>query len=138
MRPSCPMPIRSDPKTWKDKRHILGLQGEGAAIHYLKSTGWRVLDHRFRMGRVEVDVVARKGAVTSFIEVKTRRGLGFGSPFEAVTWSKRREIGRVAQAWIDRHGHRGDIYRFDVIGVVFVGGVLTDLRHLEDAFRLTR
>lgn len=132
------MPIRSDPRTWSDKRQILGLQGEAAAIHYLKSNGWKILDHRFRMGRLEVDVVARKGPITAFVEVKTRRGVGFGSPFEAVTWGKRREIGRVARAWVDRHGRPGDVFRFDVIGVVFIAGVLTDLRHVEDAFRLAR
>jgi putative endonuclease len=132
------VPIRSDPKTWRDKRHLLGLQGEAAAINHLKSNGWRILDHRFKMGRLEVDVVARKGAVTAFVEVKTRRGVGFGSPFEAVRWGKRREIGRVAQAWVDRHGRPGDTYRFDVVGVVFRGGVMTELTHMEDAFRLAR
>ena len=90
------------------------------------------------MGRLEVDLVVRKEAMVAFVEVKTRRGRGFGSPFEAVTWGKRREIGRVAQAWVDRHGKPNDTYRFDVIGVVFVAGVLKDLQHVEDAFRLPR
>lgn len=132
------MPVRSDPKEWGDQRQVLGLEGEDAAIRKLRSNGWRILDHRFRMGRLEIDVIARKGPIVAFIEVKTRRGSGFGSPFEAVTWGKRREIGRVAQAWVDRHGRPGDIYRFDVVGVVSRAGVVTDLVHMEDAFRLAR
>ena len=132
------MPIRSDPRKWRDKRQILGLQGEAAAIRFLKGNGWRVLEHRFRMGRLEVDLVVRRGPMVAFVEVKTRRGSGFGSPFEAVTWGKRREIARVAQAWLDRHGRPGDTYRFDVVGVEFRGGVITDLTHMEDAFRPVR
>jgi putative endonuclease len=97
-----------------------------------------VLEHRFRIGRIEVDLVIRKGPIVAFVEVKTRRGPGFGSPFEAVTWNKRREISRVAQAWVDRNGRPGDTYRFDVVGVICRAGVVTSVEHLEDAFRLVR
>ena len=90
------------------------------------------------MGRLEVDLVVRKGTVVAFVEVKTRRGRAFGTPFEAVTWGKRREIGRVAQAWMDRHGRPEDTYRFDVIGIVFLAGVMSELVHVADAFRLAR
>ncbi|MSR05549.1 MAG: YraN family protein [Gemmatimonadetes bacterium] len=116
----------------------MGLQGEAAAIRFLRDNGWQVLDHRFRLGRFEVDLVVRKGALVAFVEVKTRSGKGFGTPFEAVTWSKRREIGRVAQAWVDRHGRPEDTYRFDVIGVVFRCGVISGLEHMQDAFRMAR
>jgi putative endonuclease len=131
------VPLRSDPATWTDRRQLLGLEGEAAALRHLRAGGWAILQHRFRMGRLEIDLVARKGAVVAFIEVKTRRGRRFGSPFEAVTWHKRREIGRVAQAWIDRYGGPGDTYRFDVIGVVRTPRGRT-VQHLENAFRLDR
>lgn len=92
-------------------------------------------DHRYRLGRLEVDVVARRGSVVAFVEVKTRRGAAFGGPFEAVGWRKQREMVRVARAWIDRHGRPGDVYRFDVIGVKLDrrGGI--EVEHREDAFR---
>jgi len=81
-----------------------------------------------------VDVIARRGRVVAFIEVKTRGSAGFGSPLEAVTWTKRREIVRVARAWMDRYGQPSDVYRFDVIGIRLTAGT-PELEHVEDAFR---
>ena len=122
--------LRSDPKTWTDERHRDGLAGEEQAIAYLKTKGWHVVAHRFRVGRAEIDLVARRGRLVAFVEVKVRRGEGFGKPFEAVTGQKRREMVKVARGWIDRHGQLGDIYRFDCIGLQN-----NQLEHLEDAFR---
>lgn len=122
--------VRSDPADWTDPRHLRGLAGEEQAIRYLQSRGWDVVAHRFRVGRVELDIVARRGHLVAFIEVKTRRGEGFGSPFEAVSGAKRREMVKAARVWVDRFGKPSDVYRFDCIG-------LRDnkLEHMEDAFR---
>lgn len=128
------MPIKTDPKTWKDPRHRRGLAGERAAIRFLKARGWRIVAHRFRMGRVEIDLVARRGPLVAFVEVKTRRGEAFGSPLEAVGWVKQRELHRAARAWVDRFGRLGDVYRFDVIGVTATP-CRTKIEHVEDAFR---
>ena len=128
-------PIRSDPSTWRDPRHRRGLAGEKEAIAYLKSQGWTVMDHRFTMGRLEVDIIARRGALVAFVEVKTRRGTAFGSPLEAVTWAKRREIVRVARAWVDRYGKPHDVFRFDVIAVHASRSGADRIEHVEDAFR---
>jgi putative endonuclease len=126
--------VKSDPRTWTDPRHRRGLAGERYARRYLEANGWRVLDHRFRLGRLEIDLIARRDGVVAFVEVKTRRSAAFGTPLHAVGWSKQRELVRVAQAWVDRHGKPGDTYRFDVLGVEVVGGrpVVTQV---EDAFR---
>lgn len=129
------MPVESDPKGWSDPRHRRGLAGEEEAKRYLISRGWRIVAHRFRMGRLEVDLIARQGSVVAFVEVKARRGTGFGSPAEAVTWAKRREIVRVARAWMDRFGRPSDVYRFDVIGIRQDRPAPYRIEHLEDAFR---
>jgi putative endonuclease len=122
--------LRTDPADWSDERHKAGLAAEQAAMRYLASRGWQVIAHRFRAGRVELDLVARRGALVVFVEVKARRGPAFGSPFEAVTGAKRRELVRAARVWIDRHGQPRDVYRFDCIGILD-----GQLEHLEDAFR---
>ena len=122
--------LRSDPADWTDDRHKHGLAAEEQAVRYLASRGWLVLAHRWRVGRIEVDIIARRGVLVAFIEVKARRGTSFGSPFEAITGAKRRELVRAARAWVDRFGAPSDIYRFDCIGIT--EGVL---EHLEDAFR---
>lgn len=126
--------IKSDPATWSDERHRRGLAGEQTAIEFLERRGWRILAHRFRLGRIEVDLIARKENVVAFVEVKTRRSRAFGSPFEAVTWAKKREIIRVAEAWRRRSGRLTDIFRFDVIGVT-AGREGMRVEHVEDAFR---
>ncbi len=131
---NCVVPIRSDPREWKDPRHRRGLRGEEIAKRYLMSLGWVVLAHRFRMGRLEIDLVVRKGTLVAFVEVKTRRSTAFGSPLEAVRWGKKREIVRVAQAWIDRHGRPDDVYRFDVIGVTLSPTAPSGIEHVENAF----
>jgi putative endonuclease len=122
--------IHSNPDDWTDDRHKRGLAGEAQAIRFLQSRGWEVVAHRFRVGRIELDLVARRGHLVAFIEVKARRGAAFGSPFEAVTGGKRRDIVKAARVWMDRYGQQGDVYRFDCIGIVD-----NELEHLEDAFR---
>ena len=127
------MPIKSNPDTWTDPRQKCGLEGEYLAIRYLQRHRWRVLAHRFRMGRLEVDLIARRRNVVAFIEVKTRRSLKFGDPIQAVSAHKQREIARVASAWVDRHQDVDVTYRFDVIGVTLGMGE-PDIRHVENAF----
>ena len=122
--------LRSDPQEWTDERQRQGLAGEQQAIRYLASRGWVVLAHRFRVGRLEIDLIARRGRLVTFVEVKARRSDAFGSPLEAVTGAKRRELVKVARAWVDRFGRPSDVYRFDCIALT--GG---RLEHLEDAFR---
>lgn len=114
----------------------LGDRGEALAAQFLEARGWRVTHRNFRMGRKEIDLVARRGEVVAFVEVKTRGGLGYGHPLEAITWKKRREIAQVAQAWIDRHGRPGETYRFDAVAIVLHAGGGPAIEHVEDAWRL--
>ena len=116
-------------------RQRLGRLGESAAERELRRAGMVILERRCRMAVGEIDLVARRGPVVAFIEVKTRAGSGFGRPVEAVTWSKRREIVRVARAWIDRNGQPSDLYRFDVVGVDLTATGAGRIEHVEDAFR---
>jgi len=122
--------LRSDPTEWTDERHKRGLAGEQQAIQYLLSRGWHIVAHRFRVGHTELDLIVRQGSLVAFVEVKARRGDAFGSPLEAVTGAKRRELVKAARVWVDRYGRPSDVYRFDCIA-------LTDgrLEHLADAFR---
>jgi putative endonuclease len=115
---------------------LLGDRGEALAADRLERAGWTVTHRNFRMGRKEIDLVARRDGVVAFVEVKTRAGAGYGHPLEAITWKKRREIAQVAQAWIDRHGRSGEAYRFDAVAVTFTAGGVPVVEHVEDAWRL--
>jgi putative endonuclease len=113
----------------------LGDRGERLAAEHLERAGWLILHRNFRVGRKEIDLVARRGEVVAFVEVKTRAGLGYGHPLEAITGRKRREIQEVAEAWVDRFGEPGDVYRFDAIAIHLPPRGTAALDHVEDAWR---
>src|SRR5437879_12678495 len=96
--------LRSDPAEWTDERHKRGLAGEQQAIQYLLSRGWHIVAHRFRVGHTEIDLIVRQGSLVAFVELKARRGDAFGSPLEAVTCAKRRELEKAARVGVDRYG----------------------------------
>lgn len=119
---------------WKDPRQVLGVWGERVALAHLVDRGWIIEAHRFRFGRHEVDLVARRGELVAFVEVKTRRTDRCGRGAEAVGVRKQRTVARVAALWRLRHGRPGDSYRFDVIVVQGAEGRY-DVEHIEDAWR---
>lgn len=114
-----------------------GLQGERVAERWLLMRGWRVLQRRYRSGHRDIDLIAKRDNLVAFVEVKARSGNEFGDPVEAVNWKKRNELVRSASTWIDRHGRSGEVYRFDVIGVL-VSGERVRVRHVENAFLVHR
>ena len=120
---------------WEDARQLRGLAGERLALAYLTSCGWDIEAHRFRLGRHDVDLVARRGRLVAFIEVKTRRSEAFGTGAQAVGWAKRRAIQRVGSLWMVRFGRPRDEYRFDLIAIRERAGAESEIEHIEDAWR---
>ena len=118
-------------------RQAFGELGERIAERWLKRTGWRVLQRRFRSGHRDIDLVVEREGTVVFVEVKARRGARFGQPVEAVNWRKQKELTKSAHIWIDRHGRPEESYRFDVVGVLMTGEQVR-IRHVEDAFQLAR
>lgn len=116
-------------------RQQFGEIGERVAERWLRRQGWRIVQRRFQNARRDIDLVAEREGVVAFVEVKARRGKGFGGPVEAVGWRKQRELTRSALVWIDRYGRPSEAYRFDVIGVL-VQGQAVRVRHVPDAFQL--
>ena len=55
----------------KTKKQIIGQKGEDEATKYLKVKGFRILDRNYRKPWGELDIVAQKGSVLYFVEVKT-------------------------------------------------------------------
>lgn len=119
--------------------HDRGRRGEVLAARFLERSGWQILDRNWRAGHSEVDLVIRRGGIVAFVEVKTRAHPGCGDPLEAVTWRKRREIARVAAAWLAARGPmlgRGVSVRFDAVAVQLGEGRAPVVRHLADAWRI--
>jgi|SRR6266545_404248 len=119
-------------------RQVLGERGERIAERWLISRGWSIVDRRFRSGHRDIDLVVEltgqsSGRLVAFVEVKTRLSAAFGGPLGAVHWRKQREMAKAARDWIGRFHRPGDVYRFDVIGVIF-GGDVPEVVHIENAF----
>lgn len=115
----------------------LGDRGEQLAAGFLAERGWVIVSRNYRIGHREIDLVARRSEVVAFVEVKTRGGLGYGHPLEAITRKKRQEIQTVAAAWIEAHGRPGDVYRFDAVAILLPsGGGDPAIEHVEDAWRM--
>lgn len=99
-------------------RQALGASGEDLAAAWYERRGYRVVARNWRCRQGELDLVVRSGATVVFCEVKSRTSLAFGSPFEAVTFEKRRRIRHLAAAWLDQSGAGAAEIRFDVVGVL--------------------
>jgi putative endonuclease len=120
---------------WEDQRQLLGLKGEKEAMAFLISCGYEIEAHRHRMRRHDIDLIARRGDVVAFVEVKTRRGHAFGTPLEAVGKRKQQSIAKVADLWRIRFGRPKDVYRFDLIAVDEGRDGRFVIQHIEDAWR---
>jgi putative endonuclease len=114
-------------------RQVLGAAGERAAEELLVREGYVVLTRNYRWPGGEADLVALDGLTVVFIEVKTRCNDEHGTPFEAVTWRKRRRVTRTAQHYLLRHHLTDRAARFDVVGVWLEDGALR-CELIQDAF----
>lgn len=114
----------------------LGTRFETLAARHLEARGWTILDRNWHFGHRELDLVAGRGDVVAFVEVKGRRGAGYGHPLEAITWKKRREVEVAARAWLREHPQPGRTIRLDAISVVAERGGRPSIEHVEDAWRI--
>lgn len=100
--------------------------------------GFQILERNFRTRFGELDIIARDGQTLAFCEVKTRlAGQGGITPFDSLHDRKRRQVRRIARAWLAQSGPSGfvPLLRLDAIGVtVDRSGALIALEHLEGAF----
>jgi putative endonuclease len=97
----------------------LGKTGEDLACDALRERGYAILDRRYRTRGGELDVVARDGRTLVFVEVKTRRSSRFGTPLDAITRTKRRQIVAMAADYLARRRAPSGPCRFDVVAVSF-------------------
>ena len=116
------------------RRSELGAAGEAAACTYLERLGYRILARNARAERVEIDIVAERGGVLVFLEVKTRSGTGYGTGADAVDARKQARIARGAAAWLRESGRQPRRVRFDVITCQAEGGGGFRMTHWESAF----
>lgn len=109
--------------------------GEALAVQHLKARGCKILARNYRALRGEIDIIARDGKFTVFVEVKTRRSLKFGVPQAAVTWQKQKQISKVALAYLKSRNLWDAPCRFDVIAIHLSPQLeVLNLEQIESAF----
>lgn len=99
-------------------KDALGRYGEELATRHLVADGFVVLERNWRCDLGEVDILARDGDVLVVCEVKTRRDVRHGTPFEAVTERKLHRLERLGLRWMAERGVRPASLRVDVVSVL--------------------
>ena len=115
----------------------VGKSGEDAGCAWLEARGHRVLERNWRMGHLEVDLIAENKKEIVFAEVKARTStFGDIKPEEFVDENKKRRMVAAGNAYAKFHKAE-KILRFDIIGVLVnpETGEVTYSNHLENAFQ---
>ena len=115
------------------ERSLVGQNGEEFAARWLINQGYKVLARNYRCRGGEIDIVAKKGEVISFVEVKRRRRNYFALS-EVITKSKQQKITYTAQRFISEQAISLSAYRFDVALVEGIDGE-EQITYIEQAFR---
>src|SRR5256885_7044701 len=95
-----------------------GALGEEAAAELLRKAGYRIVARNHRCSRGEVDVIAEKGDLLVFVEVRTRATAAFGGPEETVGVRKQRRVIAAARDYLAQRRRRAEGARVDGIAVV--------------------
>jgi putative endonuclease len=101
-----------------DRNRSVGAYGESVAARRLVEDGMVLVDRNWRCDAGEIDLVLREGEVLVFCEVKTRRGVAFGHPLEAVGRDKAERLGVLAGRWMHEHDVSARGVRIDLVGVL--------------------
>lgn len=109
-----------------------GTRGEELAREYLTANGYSILENNWRYRTHEVDIIAKKGDILAFVEVKTRSSKFLGEPEIFVSRTQQRAYVTVADAYIQKF-NRPEEVRFDIIAIV-LNSTSMEVRHIPNAF----
>lgn len=117
-----------------EARRAQGDAAEDRACRHLEGSGLTIVERNFRTLVGEIDIVARKGDLLVFVEVRSREAPDFGTPEETVTPTKRRRVVGAARRYLSKVPPASwREARFDVIAIEGVGTTAV-LRHYPAAF----
>jgi putative endonuclease len=107
-----------------------GEPAENLAAAFLEREGLRIMERNYRCKLGEIDLVAKSGATTVFVEVRARTSEAFGGAAASITAAKRGRIIRAARHYLARH-NLDQACRFDV---VLIRGAEQRIEWLPGAF----
>ena len=113
-------------------KQLLGAKGERLALQFLRQKGYSIIRRNFSCPFGEIDIIARQGKATVFIEVKTRTSCNFGLPQEVIGAEKIKHLLRSAQFYIKRYAHSDGEFRFDIVSIIL--GERTQIDLIKNVF----
>lgn len=120
----------------ESRRAELGRRAEDAVARYLESAGCSIIERNLKLGRLEIDIVARKGELILVVEVRTRGAGAWTTGLGSMSRAKRERIRRAGQRlWRDRYKADPSVerMRFDAASVTFDGD-RADIDYVVAAF----
>ncbi len=116
-------------------REIEGRKAEDHVARWLKRRGWKMLETRFKVSEGEVDLIARRGTIIAFVEVKQRERLPLTE--DVVSQTNISRVMEAAEIWVDRNfdtlGPDFEI-RFDLALIEGPVRPLSKVKYIESAF----
>jgi putative endonuclease len=102
-----------------DSRKRLGERAEQLACTHLRALGFEIVARNARVGRLELDVVARRGQLMVFCEVRSRSNDRLMTPAQSIDPRKVARVRQAAAAWLRSAQQGATQVRFDVASVLF-------------------
>jgi putative endonuclease len=109
----------------------VGQWGEGTAVAYLSQRGYEILARNMRTPYGEIDIIAKQGDVTIFVEVKTLTSSRNFFPEQNVTARKREHMLACAEHYAAEN--EIDHWQIDVVAVEGKQGLEPKITHFENA-----
>lgn len=109
----------------------IGLDGERLAAKFLQKLGYKILTHNFHSRFGEIDIIAKDKSTIVFIEVKSRSNNSFGTPLEAITYSKIEKIKKTAFYFLTLNNLGSSDFRIDAVEVI-MGTEQVNINHLKN------
>lgn len=116
-----------------------GTIGENAAVTYLMSLGYKIIERNVRLADGEIDVIAHLDGVTVFVEVKSRAyssAARYGRASNSVTYIKKKRFTNAVKEYQRSHPEAMRC-RIDVVEVYFPRGIceeMAEIKHIKSAF----
>lgn len=117
----------------KMTKDSVGLEGEKLALKFLRKQGYKIIEHSFRCRYGEIDLVAYKKGMVSFIEVKTRTNPEFGQPEESVRRPKQNRMAKIALYYLKKKRLADVSCNFGVVSIRLKGN-RPEIQLFENAF----
>ena len=113
----------------------IGQSGEETAVKILKKHGYKIIERNYRTRQGEIDIIAKDGEYTCFVEVKLRKNDDFGDPGDFIDERKQQKIIKTAQYYAVKNGIYDTPMRFDAV-LINAGKKKSNAEVIKDAFRV--